>query len=213
MPFFARGRFPGPLANCRHVRISTKTPPLDPCRAATTRHKQSRQEGDTTILQITSDVPIYHRVEQVKPLTVRALAEAIRPRADEDAIAFVSRRIRHWTLAGALETIGEARSGVGRHRRYTREAAYFAAVLDALADLGLPIDALKKVGSNSGIGTGRMVTHAAAGSMRSPVKAQSIFGLKSAFRVVNRIAIGFVFQSRMRKASSAERGASPWMLR
>jgi hypothetical protein len=85
-------------------------------------------------------------VEQVKPLTVRALAESIRPRADEDGIAFVSRRIRHWTLAGALDTIGEARSGVGRHRRYARETAYFAAVLDALADLGLPIDALKKVG-------------------------------------------------------------------
>jgi hypothetical protein len=84
-------------------------------------------------------------MEQIRLLTVRDLAEAIRPGAPEDEIVFVTRRIRHWTLAGALQTVGEVHSGVGRHRRYSTDAVYFAAILDALADGGLPLEALKLV--------------------------------------------------------------------
>lgn len=84
-------------------------------------------------------------MEQIRLLTVRDLAEAIRPDAPEDEVVFVTRRIRHWTLAGALQTVGEVHSGVGRHRRYSTDAVYFAAILDALADGGLPLEALKLV--------------------------------------------------------------------
>lgn len=62
-----------------------------------------------------------------------------------DKAELVLRRIRHWTAAGALPTVGEANTGTGRHRRYARETAYLAIVLDALADRGLPIDLLKAV--------------------------------------------------------------------
>ena len=49
-------------------------------------------------------------------------------------------------VGGALRTMSEARSGVGRHRRDDGEAVYIAATLDALADVGLRIEALIAVG-------------------------------------------------------------------
>jgi hypothetical protein len=80
-------------------------------------------------------------------LTVRQLAEEIRPGANEGSIAYVSRRIRHWSVADALKSVSDGPSGLGRHRRFDREAIYIGIVLDALTDIGVSIEQLKLIGS------------------------------------------------------------------
>jgi hypothetical protein len=57
--------------------------------------------------------------------------------------AMLIRRIRHWTLTGALLPIGATHSGSGKHRRYGSESVYEAAYLNKLADWGMPIGILK----------------------------------------------------------------------
>jgi hypothetical protein len=57
--------------------------------------------------------------------------------------AMLIRRIRHWTLTGALLPIGATHSGSGKHRRYGSESVYEAAILNKLADWGMPIGILK----------------------------------------------------------------------
>jgi hypothetical protein len=59
--------------------------------------------------------------------------------------ATIIRRIRHWTLAGALLPIGATHSGTGRHRRYGSESVYEAALLNRLAEWSLPIGVLKAI--------------------------------------------------------------------
>lgn len=53
-----------------------------------------------------------------------------------------SRRLRHWTTLGVLETNGQHHTGTGRARRYSSEALYLAAVLLAVADWGMPISTI-----------------------------------------------------------------------
>jgi hypothetical protein len=55
------------------------------------------------------------------------------------------RRLRHWSTAGVLDTLGAQHVGTGRARRYGSEQAYIAAVLLRLADWGLSIGILKAV--------------------------------------------------------------------
>lgn len=75
--------------------------------------------------------------------TVAELAKAVT--GAEGDTDLVTRRIRHWTLAGALAAVGPAHSGTGRHRRYAKSAAYHAALLNWLADWGLSIAILQAV--------------------------------------------------------------------
>jgi hypothetical protein len=51
----------------------------------------------------------------------------------------MSERIRHWTKIGLLRPIRQHRSGTGRHRRYSPEACFEAAILNALASVGLEL--------------------------------------------------------------------------
>jgi hypothetical protein len=69
------------------------------------------------------------------------------PKAPTEAdVELAIRRLRHWTLAGALTPIGEPHSGTGKHRRYDDSAIYSAAVLTALAENDQPIGTLIAVG-------------------------------------------------------------------
>lgn len=69
------------------------------------------------------------------------------PKAPTEAdVELAIRRLRHWTLAGALKPIGEPHSGTGKHRRYDDAAIYSAAVLTALAENDQPIGTLIAVG-------------------------------------------------------------------
>jgi hypothetical protein len=76
-------------------------------------------------------------------LTVSELAKAVADKEGDSDL--VTRRIRHWTLAGALAAEGPAHSGTGRHRRYAASTAYYAVLLNWLADWGLSISVLQGV--------------------------------------------------------------------
>lgn len=81
-------------------------------------------------------------------LTVSELAHAIAPTISgrhADPELLLIRRVRHWTLAGVLTPLGGAHSGTGRHRLYSPETVYSAAVINSLVELGLPIGVLKFV--------------------------------------------------------------------
>jgi hypothetical protein len=88
--------------------------------------------------------PMYCAVDEIactlSELTRRLAADASQQRHD-----LVLRRLRHWSLAGALRTAGQLHTGTGRARRFEAEEVYIAAVLLRLADWGLPIGALKAV--------------------------------------------------------------------
>jgi DNA-binding transcriptional MerR regulator len=70
-------------------------------------------------------------------LTVADIAELIR-RPDADKAAVIE-RVRSWTKEGLLEPAGDRNPGTGRPRLYDESAAYDAAILNAMADLGLHV--------------------------------------------------------------------------
>jgi hypothetical protein len=77
----------------------------------------------------------FREMPRVSPLfTVRDIAERVR-RPNEDLTAVVD-RLRNWTKEGILTHLGP--KNPGRHRRYGQEGLIEAAVLSALADVGLP---------------------------------------------------------------------------
>jgi DNA-binding transcriptional MerR regulator len=78
-------------------------------------------------------------------LSLADLTRAVAGTGESDRVGIIARRIRHWTLAGALPTAGPRHSGSGKHRRYTRDAAYVATILNHLANFGLSIGALTAV--------------------------------------------------------------------
>ena len=78
-----------------------------------------------------------------RTLTVSELAKAVAGKGGDSDL--VTRRIRHWTLAGALAAEGLAHSGTGRHRRYAASTAYEAVLLNWLADWGLSISVIHGV--------------------------------------------------------------------
>jgi hypothetical protein len=79
-----------------------------------------------------------------EPLTVSELAEHITRSGDPAEIARVTRRLRHLTTIGALDTEGEMHTGAGRHRLYGPDSTAAAAVLVALGDMGLTVGILKE---------------------------------------------------------------------
>jgi hypothetical protein len=62
------------------------------------------------------------------------VASAASPRPAEAYVDLVIRRLRSWTVAGALLPIDDPYSGTGKHRHYDRAALYCAAVLNVLAE-------------------------------------------------------------------------------
>jgi hypothetical protein len=51
----------------------------------------------------------------------------------------MSERIRHWTREGLLVPIHQRHSGTGRHRGYSPDVTYEAAILNALVTAGLQV--------------------------------------------------------------------------
>jgi hypothetical protein len=70
-------------------------------------------------------------------LTVGRIVEQLSSVAPDTAA--MSERIRHWTREGLLFPIHQSHSGTGRHRGYSPDASYEAAILNALATAGLQV--------------------------------------------------------------------------
>jgi DNA-binding transcriptional MerR regulator len=74
-------------------------------------------------------------------LTVRDIAKRIARRpADVEVIVG---RLRHWTAEGLLSPSGDKNPGTGRSRLYSEDTLEDAAILNALADMGLQIGTMK----------------------------------------------------------------------
>ncbi len=97
--------------------------------------KKARQakRHELTAVPLTVDSP-----ELGAPtLTVGQIVEKLGLVA-HDAAA-MSERIRHWTREGLLLPVDQHHAGTGRHRRYSLDASYEAAILNALATAGLQL--------------------------------------------------------------------------
>ncbi len=77
--------------------------------------------------------------------SVSQLAQRVAPDADKAEVALITRQLRHWTLTGVLRPLGATLTGAGRHRRYSGDAVYVAALMIELARLGLPVGTLHLV--------------------------------------------------------------------
>jgi DNA-binding transcriptional MerR regulator len=76
------------------------------------------------------------------PLTVSEIADRIvKGSAAKRALI---RRLRHWTKEGLLKPTGKKHPGTGSHHTYEDWAIEDAALLNAMADFGLPIDTMWK---------------------------------------------------------------------
>ncbi len=83
----------------------------------------------------------------MEELTVSEIAERVAPAGDKAAVERITRQLRHWTLNHVLEPIGGLHTGPGRHRRYSSESVYIAALIAELANMGFPIRLLWAVAS------------------------------------------------------------------
>lgn len=72
-------------------------------------------------------------------LTVSEIAERIAPAGDKAGVERITRQLRHLTLNHVLEPATALHSGPGRHRRYSGEAVYLAALMVQLSKMGFPI--------------------------------------------------------------------------
>ena len=83
--------------------------------------------------------------------TVSELAEAVAPvmsypkAPSPEQVDLIIRRIRSWTVAGALRPHGDPYSGTGKHRRYGADSLSVAAVLNVLAQNDQNIGTLLQV--------------------------------------------------------------------
>lgn len=78
-------------------------------------------------------------------LTVSQIAKRIASDLDSADVARVTRQLRHWTMAGIIPTAGPVHAGPGRHRRYSGDALYIAAILVELARFQLPVGVLQSL--------------------------------------------------------------------
>jgi DNA-binding transcriptional MerR regulator len=74
-------------------------------------------------------------------LTVSEVVDCCAPPSDELRTTWL-RRLRDWSNIGLLHISGRYREGAGRHRLYSPDAVYVAAVMLRLADLGVPVGTL-----------------------------------------------------------------------
>jgi DNA-binding transcriptional MerR regulator len=70
-------------------------------------------------------------------LTVGEIAEALTPIAPD--VTSTLHRIRHWFREQMLLPVYQTHAGSGRHRLFSADAVYDAAVLHVLTNLGLPV--------------------------------------------------------------------------
>ncbi len=70
------------------------------------------------------------------PLSVSELVDRIKQPGDD--VDTLMARVRGWTRDGLLEPEGDVNTGTGNRRLYPDEAAIDAAILNLLADAGLP---------------------------------------------------------------------------
>ena len=61
----------------------------------------------------------------------------------DQAVALLTRKVKHWTNYDLLNTIGEKHTGTGRNRQYKRDEVFCAAYLNELSKFGLTIGGLK----------------------------------------------------------------------
>lgn len=92
--------------------------------------------------------------EVVSNFTLSDLAEALSPITPDTAAT--AQRIRHWTREGVLRPAAQEHAGRGKHRQYSTDAVYEAAVLQVMTSSGLPVayslfipDALEIVRANA----------------------------------------------------------------
>jgi DNA-binding transcriptional MerR regulator len=94
------------------------------------------------MLTRTSSVLNYYGMTQL--LTVSEVVDCCAPPNDELRTTWL-RRLRDWSNIGLLEISGRHREGTGRHRLYSLDAVYVAAVLLRMADLGVPVSYLARI--------------------------------------------------------------------
>jgi DNA-binding transcriptional MerR regulator len=104
---------------------------MDGFMAASKKKGRQVKHHVLTAVPLTVDAP-----ELGKPtLTVGQIVEQLGPVAPDAAA--MSERIRHWTREGLLLPVNQHHAGTGRHRGYSPDAVYEAAILNALATAGL----------------------------------------------------------------------------
>jgi hypothetical protein len=98
--------------------------------------KKSTRTGTTDALTAAS-VTVASPELGAPTLTVGQIVEQLGSLAPDPAAA--GERIRHWTREKLLVPVDQHHAGTGRHRQYSDQASYDAAVLTALANLGLQL--------------------------------------------------------------------------
>lgn len=118
-------------------------------------------------------------------VTISGLASTIATIAPDQAATV--QQIRHWTREGMLPPVQHPHSGPGKHREYTRDAAYEAAILQVFNGLGLPIsgslsllgalDQVRREVAKRKVGKGKKNPHLIiAGGPPAGVTVAGIFG-------------------------------------
>jgi DNA-binding transcriptional MerR regulator len=87
---------------------------------------------------------LYLGMAESRSLTVSEVVDRCAPANDELQTIWL-RRLRDWSSVGLLDVDARHREGSGRHRLYSPDAVYVAAVLLRMADLGVPIGTLTPI--------------------------------------------------------------------
>jgi DNA-binding transcriptional MerR regulator len=74
-------------------------------------------------------------------LTISEVADKIAENGTPKSV--LVRRLRHWTREGLLRPVGKKRPGTGRHQLYDDAALEDAALLNAMADMGIQIGTMR----------------------------------------------------------------------
>jgi DNA-binding transcriptional MerR regulator len=78
-----------------------------------------------------------------RKLTVGEMGISLAPLIGGDTAQAI-RRVRHWTNAGLLHPEDAVHSGTGRHRRYSYDQLYRAAILLELSRFSIPVGVLEE---------------------------------------------------------------------
>jgi DNA-binding transcriptional MerR regulator len=77
------------------------------------------------------------------PKTVSEIAQQVKPGASETERNVLVERIAHWTREHLIAPLGRQNPGTGRHRRYADAAVVDVMILDAMANMGVPIETMR----------------------------------------------------------------------